>query len=482
MRVANLIAALTEFCRRRAEWVLLAGLALAVLSATAAYLRLRSSADSEQFQGMLVAAVDAPVPEAAQETAAQLARALAADKQHFRSVTLPDASPYLAANALLFLEPKPLTEVLDHIIDAQPFLGQVAADPSARGLFAGLSWIAIDADKVNADRAPLAAALPAIHAALAQAMAGHPQPLSWQNLLGIAPAQQREESRLVLAQPAPGQRAAAIATLRTAAADLEFVRSGLAHAQYNDALHTENAIGTPLADPSRMEVLAPSPAEADAIAARLKALPLVRAVATLSSFVPEDQRTKLPLIADAATMLAGTLASPPPAAPVTADDIRLAARTALSQIDHLAPKLAKDDPLLAIGADLRALQSASDATLIATNAALTRFLPRQLERLRLALGAGPIDASAIPPEIARDWQLPDGRVRVVAVPKADVDLETFVTQVRSVAPDAGGPAVMIVERTTRITRYAVPAAVIGIGLFLALMLWRPLLRSLRPPA
>src|SRR6185437_14200539 len=113
----------------------------------------------------------------------------------------PDASAWLDANALLFLEPKALAQVLDRTLDAQPFLGQLAADPSARGLFAALSLVAIDADRGDADRAPFAAALPPIHTALAQALTGHPQPLSWQDVLGIAPAQHPAQGRVVLAQP-----------------------------------------------------------------------------------------------------------------------------------------------------------------------------------------------------------------------------------------------------------------------------------------
>ncbi len=737
MRLASLLAALTEYCRRNAGRVLLVGLALGLLSAAASWMRLGVSTDTDklfasslpwrqsqiafdaafpQFQDLLVAVVDAPAPEEADVTAAQLARALAADKQNFRSVARPDASPYLDANGLLFLDPKLLEMVLDRTIDAQPFLGQLAADPSARGLFAALSLVAIGVDKGDADLAPFTDALRSFHAALAQAAAGHAQPLSWENLLGRELAKQAGDYRFVLVQPVLNHGAlepggAAATALRAAAADLEFVRAGQAHVRItgqvaladeefasvaegalagtiasgvlitlwlllavrswrlivpivltlglglllttgfaalavgtlnlvslafailfvgiavdfaiqfsvryremrletdapamalaatamiagpqimtaavswsagflafvptdfrgvaelgliagvgmliaflctltflpaalavcrphsegvpigfrdgdaaeawllrhrrpvlsacavlavlgaamlpllrfdSDPLHTKNPnteamrtlndlLGSPLTDPYSIDVLAPSQAAADALAAKLKALPLVSDAITLSSFVPEEQPTKLPLIADAANILQETLAPRPPAAPVTADDIRLAAAAALGQIDHAAPKLQKDDPLRAIGEDLRALKSAPDATLMAMNAALTRFLPLQLKRLRAALNAAPVDVSAIPPEIARDWTLPDGRVRVQAVPKPQASgsagLEAFVAQVRTVAPDAGGTAVTIVETTATIIgafRQAVISALIAIGLILALMLRRPL--------
>jgi hopanoid biosynthesis associated RND transporter like protein HpnN len=258
----------------------------------------------------------------------------------------------------------------------------------------------------------------------------------------------------------------------------------------SDPLHTKNPnteamrtlrdlMDSPLTNPYSVDIMTPSQMAADDLVAKLKKLPLVGDVLTLSSFVPEDQQTKLPLIADAANILGDTLAPTTPAAPVTPADLRLAAGAALQQIEHAAPKLAKGDPLLAIGDDLRTLKAAPDATLMAANAALTRFLPLQLSRLRTALAARPVTAADIPPDMARDWQLPDGQVRVEAVPKATVNdstaLQAFVTQVRSVAPEAGGTAVTIVETAQTIIdafRRAATGAVLAVGVILALVLRR----------
>jgi len=53
----------------------------------------------------------------------------------------------------------------------------------------------------------------------------------------------------------------------------------------------------------------------------------------------------------------------------------------------------------------------------------------------------------VPPGIARDWVLPDGRARLQVVPKRDAmgsdGLHRFVAQVHEVAPDAAGSAVAI---------------------------------------
>ena len=93
------------------------------------------------------------------------------------------------------------------------------------------------------------------------------------------------------------------------------------------------------------------------------------------------------------------------------------------------------------------MQTAPDDVLMATNAALTRFLPTQLDHLRLALSAEPVTLQTIPPDFARDWLLPDGRARVQVNPKPEAQtpegLQLFVQQVRAIAPDAGGSAVTI---------------------------------------
>ena len=62
----------------------------------------------------------------------------AQDTTHFTHRPQPDASPYLQKNAFLLIAPEDLQELLDRTIDAQPFLGQLVADPSLRGLFSAL--------------------------------------------------------------------------------------------------------------------------------------------------------------------------------------------------------------------------------------------------------------------------------------------------------------------------------------------------------
>ncbi len=723
MSLPSLLAALVRHTRRHALLTVLAGLLLTVLSAWYGATHLGVNTDTDalfssalpwrqrqiawshafpQFDDILVAVVDAKLPEEADETAAALAAALTADPAHFADVRRPDASPYLARNGLMFLDGKELEDLLNRIIDAQPFLGQLVADPSARGLFAALDLLATGVQRGEADLASFAGPMRGFETVLAAAAAGHPQPLSWETLLTGDLGAKAGQYRFVLANVklnfasfAPGEAAthamraaiarlpdvrdgsarvritgsvaltdeefgtvargmavgtiaslvlitlwlvlavrswrlivpmlmtlwlglaltgafaaAAVGTLNlvsvaftilfigiavdfavqftvryraalrdlrdparalehgaavvgpeimvaaaaTACGFLAFVptnfagvaelgliagvgmvvafvctimflpaaialfgarpeaapaRSGLGAAIEPglltmrrplfavfaalaaaglallptlgfdaDPLHTKDPnteamvtlrdlMNSPLTDPYTIDLLRPSLAAADAEAAQLGKLKLVENVLTLSSFVPRDQSAKLAQIADTANILAATLAPGSPAAPVTPADLRLAARTTADEIARAAPKLPPDSPLRSIGEDLTRLAASPDAALMAMNHALVRFLPAELDRLRLALDPHPVTAADVPADIRRDWLLPDGRARVQVMGTAqtrDSDgLHALVEAVRRIAPDAGGSAVIIVESARTIIDAFRSAALFALG-------------------
>jgi hypothetical protein len=249
-----------------------------------------------------------------------------------------------------------------------------------------------------------------------------------------------------------------------------------------EAMRTlRDLINNPLTNPYTIDVLTPDAQAAATLSRKLEALSTVSSVISINSFVPEDQQQKLAVIADADTILAPTLAPHGTAAPVTPDQIRMAAKAALAQIDPALAKLPKDHPLALIADDLRRMQTAPDSVLMAANAALTRFLPMQLDHLRLALTAEPVTLASIPPDFARDWLMPDGRARVQVNPKPEAQtpqgLRAFVRQVLTVAPDAGGSAVTIIATADTIVgafRDAATYAVIAIAVILLGLLRRVL--------
>ena len=723
------LAGVVERCSRHAALVVIAGILLGAVAAGLASARLGVSTDTDalfaaslpwrqramaldrdfpQNRDLLVAVIDGQIPEEAEATASALASAARSDTAHFRTVRRPDTSPYFDKNGLLFLSVAELGPLMDRTIDAQPFLGQLVADPSARGLFAALSLIGLGIEHGQANLAGFDASLLAFHDTLMSVLAGSPRPLSWQSLLSGSLVGKAGRYRFVLIQPnldysalQPG--GAATDALRAIAAKLEFVAAGQARVRITgsvaladeefatvaqgavaglvgsfvlialwlflairswrlivpvlltlvlglllttgfaavavgtlnlvsvafavlfvgiavdfaiqfsvrfremrlhapdaraalsqtgrrvgvqvlvaaiatsagflafvptafsgvaqlgliagvgmlvafactlvflpsaltlfrpraeaaeigftrlrplddaiarhrrvilavfvalavagavatpfltfdaDPLHTKDpsteAMATlrdlmadPITTPYSIDALEPDLKQAVAVGQRAATLPLVENALTLQSLVPEGQPAKLALIADAANILSATLSNRTPAAPVTAADLRLATQTAATGLTRATAKLPPDSPIVLVAADLRALQGAPDATLLAANQALTRFLPAQLDRLRAALSAQPVTLQSIPADIARDWMLPDGRARVQITPKPEASggpgLNRFVDEVSAAVPEAGGSAVTIIATSRTITaafRNAAIAAIVMIALIL----------------
>jgi hopanoid biosynthesis associated RND transporter like protein HpnN len=668
-----------------------------------------------QFNDLIVTVIGARIPEEADATAQALAASLAADHAHFVSVRQPDASPYLQQEGLMFLDPATLADVLDKTVDASPFLGQLAADPSARGLFAALGLIGEGVARGQANLGPFAQALNGFDATLKAAIAGHAAPLSWQNLMVSKLASLAGPTRIVLAQPRmdfgavqPG--GAATEALRRIAARLEFVANGdatvhltgvvpleddefssaakgavsglalsfvlvllwlflalkswrlivpvfltlllglvlttgfaalavgtlnlisvafailfvgiavdfsiqfsvrfremrlmearteaalaatglkvgrqlvvagmaiaagflafvptsfsgvaelgliagigmlfalactltflpatlallhpageteeigfvglagadrlLARLRFpilavfallflggaglvqklsfdSNTLHTKpqnseavvtlmDLLKNPVTNPFTIDIVRPSVAQAAALAAPLSKLGLVDHVVGLQSYVPVDQPAKLAVIQDAANILAPVLADHAALPPPDAAALRASIAKTLARLQDALPKLSGDSPLRKIATDLVTLRAAPDATLLAANDTLVRFLPTMLDRLRVVLTAKPATLADVPADIARDYVQPDGAARLQVVPTEAVGdsavLRRFVSEVQTVAPDAGGAAVAIVSTADTIIkafRTAAVGAVLAIAVILLLLLRHP---------
>ena len=97
----------------------------------------------------------------------------------------------------------------------------------------------------------------------------------------------------------------------------------------------------------------------------------------------------------------------------------------------------------------------------------------------MGLAAKPVTAADLPPELVSEWMLPDGTTRVEALSTPAArdpgGLREFVAAVREVAPQAGGPAVTIVETAATIVgafRTAAIGAIVAIAVLLLVVLRR----------
>jgi hopanoid biosynthesis associated RND transporter like protein HpnN len=735
MWVQTKLAAIARLSSRHSFWVVLVGVVIAIGCAfyTARHLGIDTNtddlfsphlpwrqaqtamnADFPQYQDLLVGVVDAKTPEEADATAAAITKAVAADRAHFKTVRRPDDLSFFKTEGLLFLDQTSLQKLLDSLVQAQPFIGQLAADPSMRGLLTAIGLLGQGAAQGQVDLSGYKTALEGFDSGLTAAAQGHPVPLSWQRLLGGSISDRAGPSRFVLVQPVqdygviePG--AEATTALRQIAAHVPAIESGratfritgqiaLADQQFasltqgivldtvisvglillwlvlavrrlryilaimltlvlglllttffaavaigtlnlisvafavlfvglaidfaiqicvryrderrlspdaetalvqtlrktgnsvllaavaiaagffafvptsfvgvaelgliagagmliafactitflpalitllrlpaeghdigiagmarvdlllwrwrrpvlgvfavlgllavillpritfdsdpldtqdphTEAMQTLRALASnPVTNPYSIDILTRSVGAAASLAGRLSGLPLVDHAISLSSFVPADQTAKLDAIADTEALLAPTL-NPGPAAPVTPGDIRIAAATALRAIESAQSRVPADSPLLAIGRDLQALGTQSDSQLMAANAALTAFLPMELDSLRQSLAAQPVTLTSLPKDLTVDWVTPDGRARIQVLPRASAmnsaGLRAFVQQVTAIAPNAGGSAVTVISSARTIIgafREAAVLALIAIAAILMVFLRRP---------
>ncbi|MBX6369343.1 MAG: MMPL family transporter [Rhodospirillales bacterium] len=136
-----------------------------------------------QGSDLLVVVIDAATADEAADAAAALARRLAAQPSFFRAVERPDAAEIFRRNGLLFLSVPALTELADQLVAAQPMVGTLAADPTARGVLEAVDLVAEGLREGDFALDALEPALDELAASVEAAIAGRKQRLSWQQLL-----------------------------------------------------------------------------------------------------------------------------------------------------------------------------------------------------------------------------------------------------------------------------------------------------------
>jgi len=207
----------------------------------------------------------------------------------------------------------------------------------------------------------------------------------------------------------------------------------------------------PQTSPNTIDVPTLSLTDADSITQRIQQEPLVAQAITLSSFVPEQQKEKLALIADAGSLLDSTL-NPFEVLPAPGDAELIAAFKSTAEKLRAAAGNAQDKP----ARDARRLAGALDAVVKAGPAALAHArealvpgLKTMLTQVSDSLKAAPVTVENMPADLRADWVAADGTARIQVFPKNtsndSASLSAFSDQVLSVAPQATGAPISIRE-------------------------------------
>ena len=230
-----------------------------------------------------------------------------------------------------------------------------------------------------------------------------------------------------------------------------------------------------------IQALEPTLPAADQLAVKLRALPQVARVVTLSTFIPDHQQQKLPLIQSAAKTLDPAL-NPPSVSPPPTDAENVAIiNSTVNALNRLAGSAPGPGAAAAkrLAADMTALAKADQATRQRAETAFVQPLRTALDVLRNLLKAHEVTRDNLPPELVNQWMTPDGQARLEIAPSGNTDnnatLRTFAHVVQSVAPNATeGPISILEARRTIITAFLEAGAYALLSI--AVLLWITLRR------
>ncbi len=258
----------------------------------------------------------------------------------------------------------------------------------------------------------------------------------------------------------------------------------------------ESELVTALADLRELEVgattfvnvLVEDLGSAEALAQRASQLNAVGGVRTLADFLPGGQAEKAEIVEFLAFVLSPALTEATQAPPSAAE-----LKAALGEFERKlgALKLSQDEDTAAAAERLRLAlahwrdESGDETALKQLQFRLMAGFPGRMTALRELLGATPFDLEDLPHEVRVRWVAESGVARVEIYPKERIELDDealqqFVKEVRTVAPEAIGEPVILVETERTVIGAFVKAAMIAVVAIAVLL--SVLIRNLRDVA
>ncbi|TDX64831.1 hypothetical protein EDE12_104121 [Methylosinus sp. sav-2] len=229
----------------------------------------------------------------------------------------------------------------------------------------------------------------------------------------------------------------------------------------------------PQTAPNKIEALAPSLPAARELAKKIAALPEVDHVTTIDQLIPADQDEKLPLLENAANQLRKIL--DPTVKPAPSDEeVKKALARAAKTIRKAGSAPKAPAGLIRFADSLDALVKASPEIRKEAQTAALSDLERLFGELRRALAAQKITPDSLPEDLRSEWISADGEVRVEVTPKGDSNdrevMTRFAEAVQTLAPDAGGPPVIVAEAGKTVVDAFLQAGVLAfVAIFLILV-------------
>ncbi|GGE17850.1 RND transporter [Aureimonas endophytica] len=233
---------------------------------------------------------------------------------------------------------------------------------------------------------------------------------------------------------------------------------------------------TPRTAPNKLDILVPSEADIPAVSAKLAALPEVAGTVSLATFVPSEQEAKLAAIGAARAALAPAFGAPLP--PPSDTETIVALRRAAGSLRQAA---ALSQSAGALGQVLERLADAGPEVREWASQAVFANFPALMQAIGAAVSAEPVTRASLPPDLVADWIAPDGRARIQVSPAGNSNdnavIARFADAVRSVAPNATGAPIGIIEGGHTIVRAFAEAGLYAL-VVITIILWVALRRFL----
>jgi uncharacterized protein len=214
------IVRVVAVCTRRPWWVIVFALVLAILTSiyAATHFKIKTDVDAlispdlpwaQRAQSYakafperpILAVVDAPTSELADQAAAKLGAALNAHSEQFPVATEVGSGPFFERDGMLFLSVGEVERMAEAFDRADPLVGTLAADPSLRGVLDALSLALEGVSRGELSLEALSAPMTAAADTLQAVIDGRPASFSWQALMAGKPAAPEDLRRFIQVEP-----------------------------------------------------------------------------------------------------------------------------------------------------------------------------------------------------------------------------------------------------------------------------------------
>jgi len=209
-----------DFCNRYAWSVIVVGVALAAASSVYTVRHFAIKTDVKDLfphdlpwtqqafelmkafpQPEMLVVVDAPTPELVDQASTQLAEALTHRPDRFRAVHEMQGGPFFQRNGLLYLPESEVARLTQGLVQADPLLQTLAADPSLRGALGtlDLGLMGVQYGQIQLD--DLARPMAMVSDTVQDALAGRPASFSWRALSSGKAPEPQELRRFIEVEP-----------------------------------------------------------------------------------------------------------------------------------------------------------------------------------------------------------------------------------------------------------------------------------------